>query len=129
MGRLQRGGSSMIGVAVSILIVVIATMFFVMGGFGLLGGEKKERPDGQGETLVGRSLLKAQDGKCKTQLEQVRGLISMASDPVDNTHPGSLAEVSGLPTGYDKCPIGKEQYKYDPATGEIECPHLGHEEY
>ena len=129
MQRLLRGGSSMVGVAVSMIIVVCAVMFFVMGGFGLLGGEKKVRPDGKGETLVGRVRYTAEDSKCKTQLSQIRQLISISEDPVENTYPASLKEVGGLPMGYDKCPIGKEQYTYDPATGEVECPHAGHEDY
>ena len=28
-----------------------------------------------------------------------------------------------------KCPVGKETYTIDPESGEIHCPHLGHEKF
>lgn len=127
MRRLLRGGSSMIGVAVSMLIVVVAVMFFVMGGFGLLGGEKHERPDGKGETLVGRIRYKTEDTVCKQQLDQVRQMVMIETDS-DEVKPSTLKDA-GVSDTYAKCPIGKEPYEYNPQTGKVKCPHPGHEDY
>jgi hypothetical protein len=117
----------MVGVAVSILIVICATMFFVMGGFGLLGGEKTTRPDGKGETLVGRVRYRAEDIVCKQQLDQVRGMVMIETDS-DEVRPATLKDA-GVSDLYARCPIGKEPYEYDATTGEVECPHAGHEDY
>jgi len=43
--------------------------------------------------------------------------------------PKTLAEVRGLGNDMKQCPIGKEPYEYDPATGKVHCPHPGHEKY
>ncbi len=123
-------GNSLVGILVSFMIIVVAVMFFVTGGFGMLGGEEeRERADGLGQTTLGRARYAAEDSVCRTQLSQVRQLVDLSKDQVDEVYPAGLSQVSGLPAGYDKCPIGKEQYTYDPATGEVTCPHTGHEKY
>ena len=123
-------GESLMGVMIAMAVVAFAVVFFVSGGFGMMGGEEKEgRDDGLGKTLIGQARYAAEDRACKTQLEQVRQLVGLATDPVDNTRPTALSEVDGLPTGYDRCPIDKQNYEYDAATGEVTCPHEGHEDY
>ena len=132
MRRRTLSGNSLVGILVAFLVVVLAVVFFVTGGMGTIKneeGEEYKRADGLGNTTLGRARYAAEDAACKTQLGQVRGLVSLASDPVDDTFPGELNDVGGLPNGYDKCPIGSEPYTYDAATGEVKCVHLGHEEY
>ncbi|MEX2242612.1 MAG: hypothetical protein WD716_02070 [Fimbriimonadaceae bacterium] len=128
MKRLQ-AGESLMGVMIAMAVVAFAVVFFVTGGFGMMGGKKEGREDGLGKTLVGQARYAAEDRACKTQLEQVRQLVGLATDPVDETRPATLSEVAGLPTGYDRCPIDKQNYEYDAATGEVTCLHEGHEDY
>jgi hypothetical protein len=117
------------GVMIAMAVVALAVVFFVTGGFGMMGGKKEEREDGLGKTVVGRARYAAEDSACRTQLGQVRQLVEMATDPVDETPPAALSVVSGLPSGYDRCPIDKQNYEYDAATGDVTCPHEGHEDY
>ena len=127
MSRLRNGGS-LIGSLVGLLVLIGAAAFYFSGGFGKKDPENA-RPDGKGSTVIGRAMLKADDTACKEQVSQVRQLIYASTDHVSDTYPTSLDAVSGLPNGYDICPIGEEQYDYDPSTGEVSCPHPGHEEY
>ena len=127
MSRLRNGGS-LIGSLVGLLVLIGAAAFYFSGGFGKKDDENA-RPDGKGNTSIGRALLKGEDTACKAQVEQVRQLIYISTDHVSDTYPTSLDAVSGLPNDYDTCPIGEEQYDYDPSTGEVSCPHPGHEEY
>lgn len=125
-----RRGSSLIGILISMLIIVLATVFFVMGGMGPMGIEPmKPRADGLGETMIGQARYTTEDTVCQVQLQQIRGLVQLAMDHVDEVYPDSLGQVSGMPTGYDKCPIGKEPYSYDASSGRVKCPHPGHENY
>lgn len=120
-------GQSLIGTLVAIALMIGLGLVFVNGGFGL-AGKTPERADGRGETMVGRSLLRAQDSKCQSNLGQVRQGIQIATDPVENTAPQTLEETR-LGGQFYVCPIGKERYQYDPATGQVKCPHPGHEKY
>jgi hypothetical protein len=122
----------LIGVLVAFAVLVAGAAFFATGGFGTIKneeGEEYSRPDGLGKTTLGRARYAAEDSVCRQRLGQVRGLISLAADPVEETFPESLQQVSGLPQGYDKCPVGDEPYEYDDATGVVSCVHLGHEKY
>jgi hypothetical protein len=56
-------------------------------------------------------------------------MVMINTEPTDDTRPESLDQISGMPAGYAQCPIGKEPYEYDPATGKVECVHPGHEKY
>lgn len=116
-----------VGVLVACAIGIGLVVLFVNGS-GAFGGNVPEREDGEGSTLVGRSMLAAKDTKCKSNLDQQRTAIQIATDPVDETPPESLA-VTRLGSDFEKCPIGDEAYVYDPATGQVSCPHPGHESY
>lgn len=125
-------GNSLVGILVAFLIVVVGVMFFVTGGFGTIknkDGEEYSRPDGLGKTTIGRARYAAEDSVCRQQLGQIRGLIQVYEIDSEDAHPDSLANVSGMPAGYDKCPVGKEPYEYDKETGKVSCPHTGHEKY
>lgn len=120
-------GNSLIGLLVAVFIVILASVFFVTGG-KFLGGESKERADGKGKTLIGKSLYAAKDDVCISNLNQVRQGISIATDPVENTFPQTIEETR-LGTQFYSCPVGKEPYEYDPTTGTVKCTHKGHEKY
>ncbi|MBS1724936.1 MAG: hypothetical protein JSS66_18505 [Armatimonadetes bacterium] len=125
MRRLR--GESMIGVLVAVAIVIALGIAFAVGS-GAFGGKVDKRPDGKGETLVGRSMYRAKDEACRSNLGQVRQSLQIATDPTEDTHPASLQELH-LGDDFMRCPIGKEPYEYDPATGTVKCVHPGHEKY
>lgn len=122
----KQSGNSLIGVLVAVVIVIVAVLVFAFGG--IPGQTKSNRADGKGSTLVGRSILKGQDTKCQTYLGQVRQSIQINTDPVDGFKPQTLQDLN-LGSQFYACPIGGEAYDYDPETGDVHCPHPGHEKY
>ena len=129
--RKLAAGNSLVGILVAFLIVVIGVVFLTTGGLGLIKnekGENYERPDKLGQTTLGRARYAAEDTVCRQQLGQVRGMIQVEMEPADEVYPSSLTDLR-LPKDYDKCPIGKEPYEYDSATGKLKCVHPGHEKY
>ena len=52
-------GTSLVGTLVAVAIVLFATVVYINDPFGWIG--HKERADGQGETMVGRSLMAGKD--------------------------------------------------------------------
>ncbi len=122
-------GNGLVGVLAAVLIVVVLALVFTVGTGALTGKSNlPPRPDGQGQTIVGRSLAKARDTECRSNLAQVRLAIQVATDPVDGSKPADLASVR-VPAEFRKCPVGDEPYKYDAAEGTVSCPHPGHEKY
>ncbi|MCH7904862.1 MAG: hypothetical protein IH944_09885 [Armatimonadetes bacterium] len=116
-----------------VLIVIALVAFFMVmwasGGLGFLGGGgKSDRADGEGKTLVGKSLLAGKDTKCRSNISQVRMSIEIARDPSTDQAPSSLAETR-LGADFYSCAVGGETYEYDPATGDVSCPHPGHDKY
>lgn len=91
-----------------------------------------QRKDKVGETVVGQSMARSKDAVCMNNLRQIRDAVEIAktsgADDADAL-PKTLAEVRGLGNDMKQCPIGKEPYEYDPATGKVHCPHPGHEKY
>ncbi|MBX3112514.1 MAG: hypothetical protein KF857_10935 [Fimbriimonadaceae bacterium] len=126
--RKESGRGGLVGVIAAAAVALVLVLVFTNGS-SIFGGKKEpERADGQGKTLVGKSLLKAKDTVCLEQLQEDRQMIQVATDPVEETKPASLAEAK-VTGDLARCPIGKEPYVYDPATGSIHCPHPGHEKY
>ena len=52
-------------------------------------------------------------------------IASLGGDPP----PQSLNDLVGVPSNLTKCPVGKESYSYDSATGQVTCPRPGHGHY
>lgn len=124
---MMEGGKSLIGLLVAVVIVILASLAFITGKVpGMSGGP--ERADGKGETLIGKSVYAAKDDVCKTNLGQLRQSIEINTDPVEGTKPETIEDTK-LGASYYSCPVGKEAYVYDKATGRVRCPHRGHEEY
>ena len=61
----KQKGISLIGTLVALVIVLGATAFYFTGGLGLME-EPPERPDGKGETIIGRSMYAAKDSQRAT---------------------------------------------------------------
>jgi hypothetical protein len=121
-------GNSLVGIIVAVAIVILLTIVFTVGSKALTGKDAHPRPDGKGETLVGKSIYTAKDEVCREHLRQVRMSIQIKTDAVDNSAPQSIEET-GLGQDFYKCPVGGEPYAYDPQTGQVKCVHPGHEKY
>lgn len=116
------------GVLVSAVVLIALGLTFAVGS-GIFGQKgTAERKDGNGKTLVGKSLYAAKDDVCINYLGQLRQSIQIASDPVENTFPETIQETK-LGDQFYSCPVGHEPYVYDPKTGKVQCVHPGHEKY
>jgi len=124
--KLQRGQTLVASLVVIAIIAILLVVF--MKGSGAFGQTASPRADGKGTTIPGLVKYKAEDTVCKSNLGQVRMALSIAHDSGDETWPQTLQETK-LGSDFYRCPIGKEPYTYDPQTGEVHCPHPGHEKY
>lgn len=121
-------GNSLVGLLVTVAILILLAIVFTVGSGALTGKQSNPRPDGKGKTLVGKSLYRAKDEVCRSNLSQLRQSIQINTDPVENTPPESLEETR-LGDDFYKCPVGQEPYVYNKATGQVKCVHPGHEKY
>jgi hypothetical protein len=121
-------GRGMVEVIIVAAIILVGVIVWVNGGLPGMGGKSNARPDGEGETIVGRSLANAKDDVCMSNLKQIRMQVGIQTDPVDETKPASMEEIQ-ISGDFKKCPLGGEPYVYDPTAGTVKCPHLGHENY
>lgn len=116
-------------VALLIAVAIIAILAIAMYSLGGLGGKKESpRADKLGRSTPELVKLKAVDEDCRNNLSQIRLWIQTTEASGDDQKPASLEE-SHLGSSFYSCPIGHEPYVYDPQTGEVHCPHPGHEKY
>lgn len=118
----RAGGNTLVGLLAVIVIIAILAVVALTGGFG---DRKSTRKDGLGTTVPGAARAQALDASCSSNLKQIRAKIQMDMATEDQA-PASLQDL-GLPAEMLRCPIGKEPYEYDPATGQVRCKHPGHE--
>ncbi len=115
-------------VATLIVLTIIAVLSVaIWKGSGMFGKGGSSRKDGKGETVLGQTMYRAKDEVCRSNLNQVKQSITLNTS-TDEEPPASLQDLK-LPKEFSFCPIGKEPYQYDPATGKVTCPHPGHEKY
>jgi type II secretory pathway pseudopilin PulG len=122
--KTQRGQT----LAASLIVIAIIAIAAVVVITGTGGAKPKPKADGRGKTVLGNARASAQDGVCKSNLSQARQLLQVAKSTDEETVFTSVAQIPGA-TGVAKCYVGKEDYVLNPQTGEISCPHLGHEKY
>lgn len=124
----MRRGQTLVGLLIVIAIMAVLAVA-VMRPWAVGGTAKPARADGKGTTVPGLVKLKAEDTVCRSNLEQVRLAIQVATSSGEDTFPASLGELRGLPKDFLSCPLGHEPYAYDPTTGTVRCVHPGHEKY
>lgn len=126
---MKRGGWTLVSTLVTIALLGVLAVAVTTGGFGTLRSGETPRADGKGKTVPGLVKAKAEDEVCRSNLGQVRQALQMAqTSSEDNAFPATLEDLR-LGTGFQRCPMGKEPYQYDPATGTVRCPHPGHENF
>lgn len=125
---MNRKGQTLAATLMVIAIIgILAVVMYV--GVDALGGQPKPSPraDKLGNSTLSLSKLKAVDDVCMSNLRQVRMAVQMTRQTEDQL-PMSLNDLPSV-RSLASCPIGHEPFNYNPATGEVTCPHPGHEKY
>jgi pilin/secretion family protein with methylation motif len=125
---MNKRGFTLVSTMVTLVIIAMLSVVFMYGsGAFQKGGPKSSRPDGLGTTIPGAAEDAAKDTVCRSNLQQVRMSLEIAQGGTEE-HASSLSDLH-LPAEVLKCAVGHEAYIYDPNTGTVHCPHLGHEKY
>lgn len=128
MSRLQRG-QTLIATLIVVAIILILVVLLMKGSFGGLKSGESPRKDKLGTTIPGLAKYAAKDDVCRSDLGQCRtGIQLFHTTNGDEGWPASLNELH-LGNDMTHCPVGHEAYVYDPSTGQVHCPHPGHEKY
>lgn len=106
-------------VVVLVIMVALAAVLF-------------PRIAGHGRTADGKAatpMTKAHDTECLMNLTQVKqGMEVFKSGDPDGKPPASLQDLK-LPGELLHCPVSKQDYQYDPATGAVHCAFPAHQAY
>lgn len=121
-------GETLVGLLIVMAIIAVLAVAAMKGSsmFGAKG--PSARKDGKGTTTYGLAKLAAKDVECRSNIGQVRMGLQIAATNADEKFPETL-EGTKIGDQFYKCPVGGERYVYDPKTGIVTCPHLGHEKY
>lgn len=126
---MNKRGFSLVSMLVTMALIAMLSVVFMYGsGVFQKGGPKSPRADGKGVTVPGLAEAAARDTVCRSNLEQIRSAIMVFQSSNDEHFPNSLDDIK-FPAEVLEDPIGHEKYVYDPATGQVHCPHPGHEKY
>ena len=126
----KQSGFTLVSTVVTIVIMLLLAVA-LMKGSSMFGakGTAPARKDGHGTTVLGAAEWAAKDDVCRSNLNQVRQALQVASSTdADSKFPEQLQETK-LPQEFYSCPIGHEAYSYDPTSGQVHCVHPGHEKY
>ena len=112
-------GFSLVEVLVVCLVLIALAAWLSASYLGKSkNGEKAHTP-----------IERAHDTECMNNIHQlVLGVQTIQSSDPDGKPPQSLTELK-FPQSMLSCPVGHEQYVYDPATGRVYCPHPGHQNF
>ena len=125
----QLRGNTLVGTLVVITIMAVLAVALFKGSSAFGGKALSSRKDGKGTTTMGLAELAAKDTVCRSNIAQVRAALIIAQSANDEKPPESLTDTK-LPQEFYKCSLPPhEAYVYDPATGQVHCPHPGHEKY
>ena len=115
------------GFALIELLVVIALIAVLGGGLYAFYAGHSGMSGKKGEPKSAMTV--ALDSECLQNLGSVRQCIKAEEATDEEKHPAALTNIKSLTSELRACPVGKEPYAYDPATGEVHCVHPGHEKY
>jgi len=117
-GRTRRG-ASLVEILIVVLVLILIAAFVIPRYLGGQQGGAKAAANAKNEAL---------DAACLATLNQVRESVSMVRTMHPTDKPQSLADFH-LPDSETHCIVGGETYIYSPETGQVHCPHPGHESY
>jgi prepilin-type N-terminal cleavage/methylation domain-containing protein len=109
---------SLVEILVAVVIIGILAAILLpryLGGGKNAAGQKTASP-----------MQRAKGVDCANNLSQIRLAYQAATIGDEENRPKSLAELKGLSPSMLVCPVGKEPYQFDPATGQVRCVHPGH---
>ena len=113
----QRGQTLVATMIVLVIIMILAVVFFKSGVPDK--GAPGSRKDNLGTTMPGLVKLAAKDDVCLQNLGSIRDSIQIfRSSNGDEGYPEKLEDTK-LSRDFLRCPIGKEPYVYEPATGKV----------
>lgn len=123
MKRTLQQGQTLVASLIVIAIIAILAVVLMRG----TGDGTSKRADGRGTTVLGAVKAKSEDTVCIEYLRQLRQSIAVYQTS-DDSNPPTLQDTR-LGSQFYQCPMGKEPYDYDPATGKVSCKHPGHEKF
>jgi hypothetical protein len=126
---MMRRGQTLVATLIVITIMAILAVVLLKGSGAFSSGPaQSSRKDGHGTTVLGAAQYAARDDVCRSNIRQVRDALIIVEASNDDKPPEDIHETK-LPKEFYACPIGKEPYVYDSTSGQIHCPHPGHEKY
>jgi prepilin-type N-terminal cleavage/methylation domain-containing protein len=114
----NRRAFSLVEILVVVVIIMILAAIMLpryLGGAKNAAGQKTASP-----------MQRAKGVDCANNLSQIRLAYQAQTIGDDENKPRSLAELRGPSPSMLACPVGKEPYQFDPATGAVRCVHPGH---
>ena len=120
----RRGQWALIALLIATLIIGILAVVW------LVPKMTPEIPDREpGKSMPQAAMEMGRKVECTQNLRSIRQAITMYRGENDSeSPPASLKDLRmGVGPDFFKCPVGHEDYIYDPNTGTVRCPHPGHE--
>lgn len=131
--RRVKRGFGIVEVIIVLVVILCGVLLYVTISNGAKKAQQEAVQDvtkqpGEGpHSVLGKAYQKGVSPACQENLRQLRMMIDMAKqDDADGKYPESLSAISGA-AQISSCPIAKEPYTYDPATGKVSCTYPGHE--
>jgi len=124
--RDERGQLSLLGLLLALVIIGIL-LYQYLGPHSV----KTSAPGVEDlQTTPGKAIERGHGVECQGNLRSIRAAIEMARED-QGAPPASINDikVSTADPNFFKCPVGGEDYVYNPQDGTIRCPHPGHEGY
>jgi type II secretory pathway pseudopilin PulG len=121
MSRVGRRGSWTLIELLVAVVILIALAAWLLPRY--LGSGKNSAV---GQT-VQAPIERAKGVDCQNNLQQIRYAITMAQQ-TEERFPGSLNDLK-LGREMLFCPVSKQPYQYDRATGRVWCPYPAHQRF
>ena len=119
----QAGFFVLIELLIVVLIIAALASFYLTSSTAPGGGGGGS---GGATTVPGKAREQAESAVCRNNLQQVRAALGIQLSTA-GSYPADLGSLEvGVPLS---CPVGGEPYEYDAGTGQVHCPHPGHESY
>ncbi len=124
------------GIVVALSIIALAVI--IIGGFYYLKTKSNIVPQANpvtnanqaqygNKSIVGKSLNRGLDVECMNRLRQIRIQLENYSG---EEKPQSLNDLGlGVSQDYLACPVSKQPYMFDSASGRVWCQNPAHSKY